>query len=139
MGAAQSGDGTAVVELITRHPELLKYASHRRLSAAHFAACRQSAEVLQQLITKAHELQRITDVKEHHKSRAPHLVRDLVNAKSDRGVTPLMLAADKGCLASVKLLLDQVQIAEGQSHNYQASYHSANVMVCSKCFAKWQS
>lgn len=110
--AVQSGDATAVVELISRHPELLKYASHRRLSAAHFAACRESAEVLQHLIAKAHELQCIAHVKQHCNGKAPDLVHDVVNARSDRGVTPLMLAAEQGCLATVKLLLDKVPMMD---------------------------
>jgi ankyrin repeat protein len=69
--------------------------------------------VLQQLFSKAEEIEFMQQLAEGGRVGRPHgprLVPQLVNAYSDRGITPLMLAAQCGCLSSVKLLLAKVGI-----------------------------
>ncbi|WIA19351.1 hypothetical protein OEZ85_003981 [Tetradesmus obliquus] len=106
--AVKSGDASLVTELISAHPHLLRYATMRQFTLLHFAARGDHIDVLQQLFSKAEEiefLQQLAQGGRVGRLRGPRLVPQLVNAYSDRGITPLMLAAQCGCLASVKILL----------------------------------
>eukprot|EP00879_Flechtneria_rotunda_P000452 GHRR01000551.1.p1 GENE.GHRR01000551.1~~GHRR01000551.1.p1 ORF type:complete len:601 (+),score=258.81 GHRR01000551.1:339-2141(+) len=104
--AAKAGDADLVMELVSRHPELLQYTTMRQFGAVHFAARANHVEVLQHVLMKAAEVEYLYRLQKGTK-RQLSLVQQLVNAASDRGVTPLMLAADRGCYESVKLLLDK--------------------------------
>ena len=108
--AVKAGQADLVTELISAHPGLLKYQTLRHLNACHFAARADHVEVLQHLFSKAEEIvfiQRLQGGDKHKED----LVKQLANSCSDRGVTPLMLAVEKGCYESVKLLLEKVSIA----------------------------
>jgi ankyrin repeat protein len=135
--AIKAGDADAVTELVSRHPQLLRYCNLRQLGPCHYAAKGQHVEVLQQLVAKAQEVEQLQwqeaaangakvhsslfgggggapaqlPAQAHHRSSREResLVKQLVNAASDRGVTTLMLAVDSGCMASIKLLLEKVR------------------------------
>jgi ankyrin repeat protein len=128
--ASKAGDADAVTELVSSNTQLLRYCTFRHLGPCHYAARGDHVEVLQQLLAKAHEVEQLqwqaaaaSGAKVHARlvgdasaaqpveqecSTRGSLVKQMVNAASDRGVTPLMLAVDGGCKASVKLLLEQV-------------------------------
>jgi len=130
--ASKAGDADAVTELVSSNPQLLRYCTFRHLGPCHYAARGDHVEVLQQLVAKAQEVEQLqwqeaaangakvhawlvggpAQPQEHQLQRPGQgrhsLVKQLVNATSDRGVTPLMLAVDGGCAASVKLLLEKV-------------------------------
>ncbi|KAF8058857.1 XBAT31 [Scenedesmus sp. PABB004] len=107
--AAKSGDTQAVCELVSAHPVLLKYSTVRQFTACHLAAREDHADVLSQLLAKAEELDHLARLaappRRQPREPRPGLVSELVNSVSDRGVTPLMLAVERGCTASVRLLL----------------------------------
>jgi ankyrin repeat protein len=116
--AVKCGDATLVTELISAHPHLLRYATMQQFTLLHFAARGDHTDVLQQLFSKAEEaefMQQLAQGGRVGRPYGPRLVAQLVNAYSDRGITPLMLAAQCGCLASVKLLLSKVGNAQRQS------------------------
>lgn len=129
--ASKAGDADAVIELVSTNPQLLRFCTFRHLGPAHYAARGDHVEVLQQLVAKAQEVEQLqwqaaaaSSAKVHaslcdaptgqpqeqqqHPLRRNSLVQQVVNATSDRGVTPLMLAVDGGCVASIKLLLEKV-------------------------------
>ena len=128
--ASKAGDADAVTELVSSNPQLLRYCTFRSLGPCHYAARGDHVEVLQQLVAKAHEVEQLqwqaaaasgakaqarlvgdapaAQPAHQECSKRGNLVKQLVNAASDRGVTPLMLAVEGGCKASVKLLLEQV-------------------------------
>jgi hypothetical protein len=67
---------------------------------------------------------------------AAGVVRQLVNARSDRGVTPLMLAASRGCYRSCQLLLSHVSLQELAGAMLQLTTdvkHGAK-----RCFTHWE-
>ncbi|KAF6258492.1 ankyrin repeat-containing domain protein [Scenedesmus sp. NREL 46B-D3] len=108
--AVKSGDAMLVTELISANPQLLHYATMRQFTLLHFAARGDHTDVLQQLFSKAEEvefMQQLAQGGRVGRPCGPRLVSELVNAYSDRGITPLMLAAQCGCLATVKLLLSK--------------------------------
>lgn len=104
--AVKAGQVDLVTELISAHPGLLRYQTLRHLNACHFAARAEHADVLQHLFSKAEELEFMERLQGG--GHAIEIVRQLANSRSDRGITPLMLAVEKGCAESVKLLLDKV-------------------------------
>lgn len=127
--AAKAGDADAVTELVSSNPKLLRYCTFRHQGPCHYAAKHKRVEVLQQLVAKAQEVEQLqwqeaaaSSAKVHarlfgtpaepaqhrHQSAQPGLVKQLVTAATDRGVTPLMLAAESGSVASVRLLLEKV-------------------------------
>jgi ankyrin repeat protein len=127
--ASKTGDADAVTELVSTNPQLLRYCTFRHLGPAHYAARGDHVEVLQQLVAKAQEVEQLQwqaaaassakvhpslydaaagTPQEQQSLRRNSLVKQVVNATSDRGVTPLMLAVDGGCVASIKLLLEKV-------------------------------
>lgn len=132
--ASKAGDADAVTELVSSNPQLLRYCTFRHLGPCHYAARGDHVEVLQQLVAKAQEIEQLqwqaaaaaSGARAHARlvgsttpaTRSPtaagpnssSLVKQLVNATSDRGVTPLMFAVDGGCAASVKLLLEKVRV-----------------------------
>lgn len=136
--ASKVGDADAVTELVSTNPQLLRFCTFRHLGPAHYAARGDHVEVLQQLVAKAQEIEQLrwqaaaadkacmhlagaAQPAQHHQPHPQHrrqeaashqhsLVQQVVNATSDRGITPLMLAVDGGCVASVKLLLEKVWV-----------------------------
>jgi ankyrin repeat protein len=128
--ASKAGDADAVTELVSTNPQLLRYCTFRHLGPAHYAARGDHVEVLQQLVAKAQEVEQLQwqaaaassaevhaslcdapagqPQEQHQPLRRNSLVKQVVNVTSDRGVTPLMLAVDGGCVASIKLLLEKV-------------------------------
>lgn len=142
--ASKAGDADAVTELVSTNPQLLRFCTFRHLGPAHYAARGDHVEVLQQLVAKAQEVEQLqwqeaaaggakvharlfgTPLdpqleQQHHRRRSSmehdSLVKQVVNAASDRGITPLMLAVDGGCVASVKLLLEKVHRPVSTSSN----------------------
>lgn len=135
--ASKAGDADAVMELVSHHPQLLHYSTFRDgAGPCHYAARANHVEVLQQLVAKADELDHLSWQQAtehggsadgcsdgawfwHHRQQhqgyntAPSLVKQLVNASTDRGITPLMLAVTGGWVESVKLLLDKVRVCGG--------------------------
>jgi ankyrin repeat protein len=130
--AAKAGDADAVTELVSSNPQLLRYCTFRHLGPCHYAAKHNHVEVLQQLVAKAQEVEQLqwqkaaaSSAKVHaqlfgtpaepdlhsHQAHQPGLVKQMVTAATDRGVTPLMLAAEGGSVANVKLLLEKVGCA----------------------------
>jgi ankyrin repeat protein len=137
--AAKAGDADAVTELVSSNPQLLRYCTFRHMGPCHYAAKHNHVEVLQQLVAKALEVEQLqwqeaaaNSAKVHaqlfgypveagqhmhrHHAAQSGLVQQLVSATTDRGVTPLMLAAESGNVASVKLLLEKVGRADFCSH-----------------------
>lgn len=128
-----TGNVQAVRDLIDAHPELLQYATyHSHLTCCHVAASTGAAAILQLLISRAnhplysHSLPRQA-VHRHRQSSAQlqlasqpgsrtwqdrSLAYKLVNARTNKCATPLMLAAEKGCCHSVRLLLQQVLLQD---------------------------
>lgn len=152
--AAKAGDADAVTELVSRHPVLMSFSTFRAFGPAHYAARADHLEVLQQLIAKAEELDHLRRQQQGSRggrggahrfsssSQRPHdphhrqsLVLQLVNAPSDRGITPLMLAVRNGCVASVKLLLAKgadpwaVDRLGGRTALHYAAWRSASVEI----------
>lgn len=105
--AVKAGQVDLVTELISAHPALLRYQTLRHLNACHFAARADHVGVLQHLFSKAEEIEFMERL---HGASKEHLdiVGQLANSRSDRGITPLMLAVERGCAESVKLLLEKV-------------------------------
>eukprot|EP00878_Enallax_costatus_P005468 GHUV01005739.1.p1 GENE.GHUV01005739.1~~GHUV01005739.1.p1 ORF type:complete len:160 (+),score=44.89 GHUV01005739.1:371-850(+) len=122
--AAKAGQVDLVTELLSAHPGLLRYHTLRHLNICHFAARADHVDVLEQLFSKAEEVEFLGRL--HGGNRLePNIVQQLANASSDRGVTPLMLAVERGCVESVKLLLSKVRGCTSQQHlQQQACYCS---------------
>lgn len=152
--AAKAGDADAVTELISAHPALLSYCTFRNFGPAHYAARADHVEVLQQLVAKAEELDHLARQQQqqqrmqrpglaprttrggaHHPTHNSSLTHQLVNAPSDRGITPLMLAVRSSCVASVRLLLAKgadpwaVDKLGGRTALHYAAWRSGSVEI----------
>jgi ankyrin repeat protein len=106
----------------------------RQFTLLHFAARGDHTDVLQQLFSKAEEvefMQQLAQGGRVGRQYGPRLVAQLVNAYSDRGITPLMLAAQCGCLASVKLLLSKVGTAPVDTKLRYSAVGACQSMVAS--------
>lgn len=106
--AAKAGQVDLVTELLSAHPGLLKFHTLRNLTICHVAARANHVDVLEQLFSKAEEVEFL---KRQHGGTQPDasIVWQLANTPTDRGVTPLMLAVERGCAENVKLLLSKVR------------------------------
>lgn len=106
-----AGDAGLVKELLDNHPELLKHKASHCVSLFHLAAQADHAEVLEELFSKAEDMQYINCLSQSPRGRR-NLVQQVANSQNDRGVTPLMLAAEQGSIASVRLLLSKVRLPQ---------------------------
>jgi ankyrin repeat protein len=132
-----AGDADAVGALTDAYPQLLCYSNFLQISCWHLAARAGSAEVLTVLISRAEDIkyrhclanvrrsssrarsqqqqqeqqQQQDDEQQQQQDdeqQQGSLVQQLVNARTSRDITPLMMAAESSCADSVCLLLQQV-------------------------------
>lgn len=109
---AARGDHVEVLQQLVAKAQEIEQLQGREAAAS-------SAQVHARLVGSVPPAAAAATAAPHHQQQPPSLqrnslVRQLVNATSDRGVTPLMLAVDGGCVASVRLLLENVSWCQRQ-------------------------
>ncbi|WIA14730.1 hypothetical protein OEZ85_003219 [Tetradesmus obliquus] len=120
---ASKGDAAAVDALTGAYPQLLCYSNFLQTSCWHLAARAGSSDVLAVLVSRAEDIKFrhcLASARRSSRSNTSNdrgqqqqqqqresLVQQLVNARTSKDITPLMMAAESGCADSVRLLLRQ--------------------------------